>query len=165
MTTQILTQQKLKELLDYNPDTGDFTNKVHRNGRSPFGAIAGYTRPDRYKSIRIDRKSYLQHRLAWLYVYGVWPEKHIDHINNDPSDNRILNLRDVTRSENLQNRAAQSNNTSGHKGVTWLKATQKWQAQIRLNNKNIYLGTFDTVELASDAYQSASNKIHPCRPN
>jgi hypothetical protein len=161
MTTQILNQAKLKELLDYNPDTGDFTNKVMRSLRAMPGQIAGNLTPRGYIDIVIFGKKYKAHRLAWFYVYGVWPTNNIDHINRSKIDNRIANLRDITQAQNGQNKTIHTNNSSGHTGVMWHKATQRWRARIHVSGKEIYLGQFNDIQSATDARKQAEAKYHP----
>ena len=129
MTTQILTQAKLKELLDYNPDTGDFTNKAFRGLRAIPGEIAGNLNTRGYIDISIGRRKYKAHRLAWLYTYGTWPINNLDHINRSKIDNRIVNLRDVTQAQNGQNKTKHCNNSSGYTGVIWHKASQRRSAR------------------------------------
>ena len=128
MASPSLTQSQLKELLHYDPDTGIFTNLVTRNGRALIGDQAGYLRPTGYVIITLNYKRYRAHRLAWLYMYGVWPKDQLDHINRVSHDNRIANLREVSNSENQQNSGIQTNNTSGHKGVSWNKgrSASRW---------------------------------------
>ena len=108
----ILTQVELKELLHYAPDTGGF---LWRKGRSNVvaGTRAGTPDKDGYVIIRIDKRHYRAHRLAWFYVIGVWPRAIIDHINRNPFDNRFCNLREATHSQNQHNRSMQANNTTG----------------------------------------------------
>jgi len=153
-----VTQDRLKELLDYNSETGIFTWKVNRGGKKK-GSIAGATSLG-YRNIMIDSISYQAHRLAWLYVYGKWPERDLDHINLERDDNRISNLRDVSDSENKQNQKMYKTNTSGYKGVHWSKYDNKWRASICHNYKNHYLGTFDNPLDASKAYLEGAKKYH-----
>ena len=104
---------------------------------------------------------YLGYRLAWLYVHGKLPDGDIDHINGKPSDDRIKNLRDVSRSVNLQNqRAARSNNSSGLLGVFFQKTMNKWTSKIQLDWKTKSLGYFDTAEEAHAAYLKAKRELH-----
>jgi len=156
----MLTQEELKETLDYDPESGIFRWKVAKGLRVKVGDIAGTLHPNGYRYIKINGKRYLEHRLAWLYVHGEWPEDMIDHINGIKDDNRIENLRESTRSENGMNRSKQINNTSGYKGVTWNKAAQKWHTQIMINNKQKYLGYFDSPEEAYAAYCKAAEELH-----
>src|SRR4051812_10110856 len=114
-----LSHERLLELLYYYPETGIFRWKVHRRPQSPPGTIAGcYQSKKRVQRIELEGKAYLAHRLAWLYVHGVWPEDQIDHINGNPSDNRIENLRLANNSQNQANRPAKSNNSTGYRGIS-----------------------------------------------
>jgi hypothetical protein len=97
------------------------------------------------------------HRLAWLYVYGEWPNGAIDHINRDPGDNRISNLRLATPTQNNANRARPACNTSGVKGVSWIGKSRKWQAQITVHGRQKYLGRFSEKDLAVQAYRKAAS--------
>lgn len=155
MVNQPLTQSRLKELFNYDPETGVFTRKS--------GAIAGTLRSDGYRKITVDRVQYYSHRLAWLYMTGELL-KDIDHIDRNPSNNRFSNLRSVTKSQNQHNRIKQYNNTSGYKGVIYYKRTGKWRACIYVNNKCHSLGYFHTAEQASIAYQTAAMIFHSHRP-
>lgn len=161
MTTQILTQAKLKKLLKYNPDTGDFINKVFRGLRALPGEMAGSVGQGGYIEITINKRKYKAHRLAWLYTYGVWPTNNIDHINRVKIDNRICNLRDVTQHQNGQNKTKHCNNTSGHTGVVWHKRTQRWRARIRVQTKDIYLGCFPDIQSAINARKQAEARYYP----
>ena len=157
---QSLTQEKLQEVLHYDPDTGIFTWKVKPNGRVKVGSTAGVTRPDGYVKIKILGNSYQASHLAWLYVYGRFPqgEKFINHKNNNPSDNRIENLQLANRFQNAQNHKSPSTNTSGHKGVH--KQGNKWRARITYKGKRIFLGDFTNPEKAYEAYKKAALKYH-----
>ena len=154
-----MKQARLKQLLEYEPTTGLFRWREHR-GNVAAGQIAGCDDANGYRTIRIDKRIYLAHRLAWLYINGQFPSAYIDHVNGDPSDNRIANLRCATRSENMRNRKHNSNNTSGFKGVSWNKSVKKWQAAIRLNGKRHHLGVFDTADAAYKRYCEASKVLH-----
>ena len=156
-----LTQERLKELLSYDPETGLFSNLTRRGVRAPKGGVAGTKNHKGYIAILIDKKIYLAHRLAWLYVYGEFPEKTIDHINEIKDDNRIINLRSVTNSENQQNISIlKITNTSGFRGVSWNKKIKKWAATISINGKSSHLGSFNTAEEASEVYLKAKRKFH-----
>lgn len=153
---QELTQAQLKELLSYDPETGVFT---WLNGKLA-GKKAG-PNSNGYLFIGINNKSYSQHRLAWLYVYGLFPIKVIDHINGIISDNRICNLRECSDLENSWNAGVGRGNTSGFKGVSWHKPpNNKWRAQIKVFGKNILIGSYQTAELASAAYQAKARELH-----
>lgn len=157
---QFLTQHDLQSVVIYDPLTGVFINKIDRNPRALKGAVAGYTNTIGYTVIQINGRKMHAHRLAWLYMTGEWPLHEVDHINRIRSDNRFQNLRQSTPSENKQNTTDRINNTSGHRGVTWHKARQKWQAQISVMGKHLYLGTFDSVDDAAAARKEAVVKFH-----
>jgi len=160
----VVTQERLKEVLDYDPCTGIFTwkNKVSR--KIVVGRIAGCLDGRGYSMIRIDRKIYKSHRLAWLYMNGAFPNGQIDHINRIKTDNRICNLREASPSENQQNHPLHSDNTSGFTGVSWVKRINKWRAEIKHNGKNIHLGYHKTIEEAVAARAIAKAKYHAFHP-
>jgi len=155
-----LTMERLRDLLDYNPDTGIFTWRVRR-GSSVAGTEAGcvvkYGPNLCYKQVQVDKSLQLAHRLAWFYVFGEWPE-FIDHANGNGLDNRIANLRPATKQLNSANRGLPANNTSGYKGVVWFKRKQKWMARIKVNGKGIHLGYFTDKEEAALAYIKAAEQ-------
>ena len=142
---QQLTQARLKELLNYDPETGIFTRKTTPGGTAKKGNAAGAPHGDGYLSIMVDRKNYLIHRLAWFYIHEYLPEHDIDHLNGIRDDNRICNLREVSRSCNLQNQRIYSNNTSGFPGVCWHKRDKKWTVKIRTRGKRKSLGYYQTA--------------------
>ena len=152
---------KLRELLDYNPDTGVFTWKVKPCKNKNAGIEAGSIGTG-YRTIKVLKKLYQAHRLAWLYVYGEFPSKLIDHINGNPLDNRMVNLREATNYENSQNiYKPQSNNTSGFLGVTYMQKKKKWRAKIAVEGKRLSLGYYKSPEDAHKAYIEAKRKYHP----
>jgi hypothetical protein len=153
--TDKLTQNKLKEILNYDNDNGIFTWKINPARNVNCGDIAGSLTVLGYIHITINKKTYKAHRLAWLYVYGKWPDKNIDHINRNRSDNKICNLREVNVSENGWNVGIASDNTSGYKGVYWRKDDKKWAARIQVNGKRKYLGGFENSIQAANAYRIA----------
>ena len=155
-----LTMERLHELLKYDPATGVFTWRKFRSNHAKAGAVAGYTEEAEYCHIRIDGVLYKAHRLAWLYVYGAWPNFDIDHINQNKADNRIKNLREVNRSQNMQNVSISKGNKSGLRGVSWAKHANKWRACIHVNYKSIHLGYFKTAESAYAAYVDAARAHH-----
>lgn len=159
MNTQ-LKVSRLKELLEYDPISGEFT-WVAPPGCSSVkpGDRAGTIEVKGYRAIMIDGRRYKAHRLAWLWTYGSWPVNELDHINGIKTDNRIENLRDVTSSINQQNRTrAPSNNHCGLLGVRPFRG--KWQARINVDGETLHLGTFDTPEMAHSAYIAAKAKFH-----
>lgn len=158
-----ITQERLKELLYYDPETGVFTWTFHNKFNAHKGKPCTYTANGRVQ-IMIKGKPYLAHRLAWLYVNGSFPSKHIDHINGDPVDNRISNLREATPTENAQNTRIRSDNTSGFPGVRLDTKKGKWHAQIRYCGKRYHLGFYPEKELAIRAYLAAKKKLHTFNP-
>lgn len=157
----MITQDELKALLHYDQNTGVFTNLTRRSNHINIGAVAGSVWTPKgantsYLQISINSKMYYAHRLAWLYVYGEWPENHIDHIDGCGTNNAISNLRDVSQSVNHRNALTRSNNTSGHSGVNFNKG--KWRAYIKINAKQIHLGYFTTFEEAIAARLAASKE-------
>ena len=150
-----LTLDLLREILHYDPETGVFTWKVRRGNRAIPGAQAGSkstNKPKQRLSIRINGKSYFNHRLAWLYMTGEWPALEIDHIDTDSLNNRWNNLRLATTSQNQANRGPQKNNKSGFKGVYWHPSHAAWRAAVRFKGRKIILGEFRTPEDAHAAY-------------
>jgi hypothetical protein len=126
-----LTHSRLLEVLDYNPETGEFTNKIDRGGLKA-GDIVGSDNGRGYLTIGIDGTSYRAHRLAYFYVNGVCPtELQIDHINHIRSDNRIDNLRLVTPPCNAENGSRRCDSTSDIKGISWNKILKKWHVLIQ----------------------------------
>lgn len=147
-----LTQDRLKELFSYDPDTGIFVPLTKRKGVVPSTQHVGWKKSGGYILITVDGRVHRAHRLAWLYVYGTWPTLHIDHIDGNPANNRISNLREAEVWQNMANSKKPHTNTSGYKGVQWHKGAQKWMSQIRVNGRTIYLGLFDDPAEAHAAY-------------
>lgn len=153
-----LTLQKLKETLTYDPATGVFTRLLPL---SRFGCKAGtISKKESYIYIRIDKKEYAAHRLAWLYMTGAWPEPNIDHKNCDRTDNRWANLRLASDLENSQNSLKPKSNTSGYKGAVWHTRDKFWYAQIRAEGKTKWLGKFASAKAAHAAYIEAARHYH-----
>lgn len=154
----MLTLARLRELLAYDPETGVFTWRVNR-GAKRAGDVAGNKNCVLgYVLIGIDYRTYLAHRLAWLYMTGEWPADEVDHWDLDGANNRWVNLREATKGENGANRPAPANNTSGYKGVYWHARAGRWMAQIMKNQRSLYLGLHDTREEAAAAYLAAASK-------
>lgn len=157
-----LDVEVLRSLLSYEPMTGAL-RWIERPSRGvAIGDLAGFITSVGYRSIRIRGASYQAHRLAWLHNYGEWPTGDLDHINGIKSDNRIVNLRDVSRAVNCQNiRHAQRDNASGFLGVSLPKKGRKWVAQIYHDGKKRTIGYFITPEQAHEAYLAAKRENHP----
>lgn len=145
------TQAQLKELYDYDPDTG-FLFRKKRKVRQEYRAKAGS-----YIKVHLGDKWYCGHRIIWMMVYGHWPDE-IDHINGNRTDNRLCNLRNVTHHENTRNLCKSKNNTSGVTGVHWCAYHEKWAARIKVDYKLLYLGNFSNKEDAITARKAAEVK-------
>ena len=156
----MITQDELKRLLHYNPETGVFTWLITRNNNVKAGAPAGGINTDGYLKIKLHGKTYSAHRLCWLYMTGVWPPEQVDHINNFRSDNRWVNLRLATDEQNRFNRKNMPNSISKYKGVCWDKDLNKWRSRIFYKGKSINLGRFSCEIEAARAYNEASKKYH-----
>jgi hypothetical protein len=153
----MITQEKLKELLHYNPETGKFTRLVGGHGRR-VGEMAGTIDSYGYVQIKIRKKCYRAHRLAWLYMTGMFPKECTDHINNIRNDNRWCNLREASYKENKLNSKVKSNCKLKVKGVE--PSGKKFIARASFNNKKYYLGTFSTISEASRKYKKFCKEYH-----
>ena len=160
----MLTQQELKKYLRYDQETGMFSwVKLPHHLVGKLNQIAGSLNDKGYWVIGLNRIKYKAHRLAWLYVYGAWPNEELDHINGLKDDNRICNLREATHRENMQNlKNSLKNNVSGFLGVGFNKAfkNNKYVAQIGKNGKIKFLGSFKTPLEAHRAYLTAKRMEH-----
>jgi hypothetical protein len=157
------SQDTLREWLDYDPETGIFIwKKPPRRGRSYVGEVAGNMRPSRYVLIGLSGFGQMMaHRLAWIYIYGpTIGGGEIDHIDGNPSNNAISNLRLATSRQQKRNKKVQSNNRSGLKGAYYHAAHKgkKWRTQINVDGKLIFLGYFHTAEEAHAAYGVAAEE-------
>ena len=182
--TMELTAEIVRDLLDYNPDTGDLfwkerplkyfkSERSARRWNTTYAGKEAFTTKDKdynSKHGRIRRKvgsifdkNYYAHRIIWLHYYGCWPKDQIDHINHDATDNRIINLREVSGFENQKNRKLNKNSNTGYTGVLWSKKHNKYIARIGINNKNIHLGIYDNLEEAIEARELANinYNFHP----
>ena len=157
-TTQDLIAERLGELLSYEPETGVFRWRVSR-GPAVAGSVAGSLTTYGYIKIKVDGRFYRAHRLAWIYVHGVWPSKDLDHKDENKANNRLKNLREASSSQNGFNVGIRTHNTTGFKGVCH-HSGGKFQASAKLNGKRTHLGLFITAELASEAYQAFAKANH-----
>lgn len=164
MNTSSLTAERLREVLDYNPETGNFVWKKRLSARAGVGEIAGVINGGGYRVIKIDKVLHLAHRLVWLYVYGEAP-KVIDHMDGCPGNNRLSNLHNGTLMDNQHNRGgATSRNKTGFIGVSRITNSDKFGAFIGLGGRNKNLGTFNSPEEASRAYLAAKVGLHSHAP-
>jgi len=165
MAKRDLTVFTIRECLNYDPKTGEFTRakrtaQCHQVGDRAdlpaYGHLTGYL------TIGLQGDKHLAHRVAWAHFYGEWPTHHIDHINGNKSDNRIVNLRDVPNKVNTQNRlrTIDGKNKTNKVGVFWHPQSTRWRARIMTNKKGIHLGMFDTQEEAHAAYIAAKRIYH-----
>lgn len=176
-----LTADQIKAVLDYDPASGFFrwkprTPDMFSDGnvgakgncasfnKKYAGQIANSAHIKGYTTVRVFRRSYLCHRLAWLFMTGEWPTHEIDHINGDRGDNRFENLREATALENHQNLKFRSTNTSGLVGAFLDKRDGRRAARICVARKYISLGRFDTAHEAHEAYLAAKAQYHPFQP-
>lgn len=156
----MLTQSQLKDLLTYNPETGTFIWNITRGGSAHAGTVAGSIDTRGHVQIQVYQKQYAAHRLAFLYMTGVFPKHGVDHINRIKTDNRWCNLREATQAQNMENKTMYKNNTSGVKGVTWNKRIGKWQVGVGKNGKLIHVGYFSDLEEAKAARLKAEKELH-----
>ena len=151
----ILTQEKLKEQVTYDPTTGVFVRLV-RAGRIPANSVFGNLDGKGYLRGHILGRNYSLHRLAWFYIYGEWPKGCVDHLDRNPTNNRLTNLRSCTLAENQWNREkGVSKKTGLPTGVSLEKRTGKFYARIGRDWGKKHLGTFDTVDDAAEAWLAA----------
>lgn len=150
-----LTAERLRELVHYDPETGIFTRRTRAAQRVRVGDVAGSPDGHGYLAFNLDGKKYMAHRVAWFWVTGEWPDE-IDHINGIRHDNHFLNLRPVTRSQNIMNSKRPSSGSSGFKGVGWHKRIGKFASTITVDQRRIHLGYFDTAEDAHEMYCEAA---------
>jgi hypothetical protein len=154
-----ITAERLRELLEYDPLTGEFRWLIAPQGIH-VGDVAGTTKgiSGGYRIISVAGTRYRAHRLAWLYVHSRFPDQEIDHIDHNPANNALSNLREATGSQNCANARRARNNTSGFKGVTWDKQLLKWRARIIVKGRGYRLGSFESAEAAHAAYMAAAIK-------
>lgn len=162
---------KLREMLRYNAETGRLfwktrplssfaTEHAGKVWNSHFvGAEAGSIHTDGYRHVEIGRRKFLSHRIVWALVYGVWPEGFIDHIDHNRMNNKISNLRVVTRVENNRNASLRADNTSGAVGVRWHKNSRKWEARVGVSGRLHYLGLFAKFDDAVLARKLADQEV------
>lgn len=155
-----LTQERLKELLHYDPITGLFTH-IKARQRVIIGSVAGSVdKAQGYIRIGIDGKVYPAQRLAWFYMTSEWPTHLIDHEDTERSNNVWTNLRPATRSQNAHNTKLLDRNTSGYKGVSFERSRNKWTAHVTAYGKRQRIGMFDTAEAADGAARAVREVMH-----
>lgn len=156
-----LTAERLRTLLSYDPETGAFTRLCRMSSNAPDGARVGSENGQGYLRVKVDGRNYRLQRLAWLHVHGRWPAGEIDHINRVRSDNRLSNLRDVGRTENMRNSAVLDRlrvlDPTKTRGVK--KLFNRWQARIKDAGQSRFLGSFKSHDEARDAYVAAAVRL------
>ncbi|WP_161489491.1 HNH endonuclease [Sulfitobacter sp. EhC04] len=162
----------LRQLLRYEPETGKLfwkprpawmfpDDRASKSWNSRFSKSEALTaKANGGLSGHIFGKVYLTHRVSWAIHYGEWPLSVVDHVNGNPEDNRISNLRLASHAENMRNRKKNANNASGLKGVHWCRTYLRWFASICVNKKRINLGSYPTKEAAHEAYCEAAERLH-----
>lgn len=148
----MITRERLKQLLQYNKDTGVFTSLVKNK---TVGSLTdkGYVR------LNLDKHLYMAHRIAWFYMTGEFPSVEIDHIDGDRSNNEWSNLRCATRKQNMENTALFCTSTSGHRGVTWYKRNGKWGATAFHNGKRHFAGLYASADEAAQAAKKLRDEL------
>ena len=159
-----LAADYVRSILGYNPDTGVIAWKVAKANNIRVGDVAGNTNNTGYMQVCIDGRRYCTHRIAWLIYYGRWPRDQLDHINGVTTDNRIVNLREASRAENMQNKASASGSTSRFVGVHWDARSGMWRAQIMIGGKKKHIGRFQKEAEAASAYAAVKAATHKFSP-
>jgi hypothetical protein len=155
-----ITQDKLKEALHYDAQTGIFRWRFSSSAAVKPWDVAGSKNSDGYTNIKVYKTFFKAHRLAWFYMTGEWPTLQIDHIDGNRSNNAWANLREATMKQNMENKKRNRNNTSGHSGVSWHKTSKKWLARLGHNQNRIFLGYFESFEDAVQANIAKRAELH-----
>lgn len=155
----MLTKARFDQLLEYDPDTGQFRRKVSIK-RNKAGTVAGCLDSHGYVVIKVDGALYKAHRLAFLAMTGAFPPADVDHANLVRNDNRWVNLRAATRLQNNVNIKSQRKSTSRFVGVSWSRQQRAWAARARINGSRPLLGYFKAEEDAARAYHAAVKAAH-----
>lgn len=160
-----VTREQLKDIFEYDSETGHLIYRVSRS-KIKHGTVAGSLNKDGYREVKVFGRTYLEHRVIWLYHYGEFPNQFIDHINRAKSDNRIENLREATRGENSQNMPETNpfNKKSGYRGVIWIEKTKRWTARITVDGKAMGFGHYKNVDDAIKARRDAVRLHCPFAP-
>jgi hypothetical protein len=154
----MLTHDVLKGVLDYYPDSGIFKSR-NKTSKKPAGSVVGCIGTHGYLVIAVKGRSYLAHRLAWFYMHGEWPKDLIDHVNGVKVDNRFVNLRECSKSQNGQNSKARKS-FSGVKSVEWHTGAGKWRVRMEVAGKRHHIGFFVCLEQAEQAAIAARERLH-----
>ncbi|NBW23602.1 MAG: Pathogenesis-related transcriptional factor and ERF protein [Caulobacteraceae bacterium] len=152
--------EEVAKILDYNPKTGKFFRKINTGSFGRIGEVLGYTTKRGYRKTSVCNIQLYDHQLAWLLFYSKWPDRQIDHINGNRSDNRISNLREATVSQNALNRSYQSNSKTKYKCINWKPDRKKYRVKIGVNKKYYHIGYFVNLDEAIKARDIAIKKLH-----
>jgi HNH endonuclease/AP2 domain len=153
-----LTQARLRELLHYDPGTGEFHWRVCKRQGHQAGDIAGCRMRSEYWAIHIDGRNYRAHQLAWLYMKGEWGRPVIDHRDGNPFNNRWRNLRLASHANNAANRPRLRSNSSGFTGVSFDRRGN-WMAQITKQGRRYFIGRYGSAQEAHEAYVTAARLL------
>lgn len=156
-TNTLPSQKRLRELFNYDPETGIVTRRMAVSVKCRAGDVVGHREARGYVHTTVDWRPIRLHQLIWIYVHGRI-DGEIDHVNGDKSDNRLSNLRPANRSQNMSNKPLDRRNKSGFKGVHWSKKDRCWVAQIQVNRKTIHLGSFGEARAAAAVYAEAAKQ-------
>jgi hypothetical protein len=163
---EALTAAYLRSILHYNPETGVFTWRIDfgRWGQLKAGTRADYPARSngvyRYNRINIGRHRIYAHLAAWIYMTGEWPKLQIDHRDTNKTNNRWLNLREASPSENGCNVSLKTNNKSGEKNVSWSNTYNKWEVILYKDKKRIYAGRYADINVARSVAREKRAKLH-----
>jgi hypothetical protein len=159
-----LSAEMARELFTYNPSTGILANRVRRGTRGLVGAPVGSDNGRGHLIVKVGGRNYLVHRLIWLVVHGRWPADELDHIDGNPANNALDNLREATRAQNAQNKVGENGAASRFIGVSWHSAASKWRAEICASGQRFSLGVFASEAEAYAAYCDAKALLHEFNP-
>lgn len=151
------SQEYLLKLFYYDADTGNLHRKISVSSNTKVGDKVGYINNNGYRQVRINDKIYMVHRLIYKIKHGFDPD-YADHIDGNPLNNKIENLRSVTHQENCRNQKKRKDNISGVTGVYWNKSRKKWRARLMVNSKELHLGYFENKKEAVNARKKAEKK-------
>ena len=155
----MITQSELKELVNYDKDSGIFTWKKKTSNRVKVGSVVGNLHNCGYIEMRVGGTRCLAHRLAFLYEHGYMPNL-VDHVNGNKQDNRICNLREATYQRNAYNSKIRSDNKSGVRCVSWNKTSNKWEVRVKLNGKLNHYGNYSDLDVAKKVADKIRNLEH-----
>lgn len=155
-----ITQAQVQQAFDYDPETGVLKWKNSLSVRAANGSVAGRPDKDGYLVVGLFTITLKVHRVIFLYMTGAFPKYEVDHINNDPADNRWSNLREATHTQNNWNTKLKKHGTSGVKGVSWCNQKNKWRAHITVEGRQMSLGAFDEISDAEALVKMKRAEFH-----